>query len=141
MRAMRTKTLILFTLAAIAFPSATTLSVSAASTRPLPNVATPQPQTGANCNLIHEYRVCINIIGTGLHVDSVTPYEHESLGNGTICAIPSIIINGRTDKTGPRQCAATPTWTYRYNANSADGTVICAHWSNEGADACLTIHR
>lgn len=98
--------------------------------------------TGAHClGPFHAIRVCESIHGNGLHVDYVDVYEHPAYSNRSLCAVPSIVINGKTDIIGARQCSAQPEWSYHYDADADDGTVIRAHWSNEGSNACMTIHR
>ncbi|MGW2570568.1 hypothetical protein [Streptomyces sp. NPDC001537] len=132
----------------------TALIVTALSAAPTPATAADvTPQSASGCT---GSTVCINVVGSGLHVDSIS--GGVAVSGGVVdmhkwCGTVEIIISsgGNTyyDKTSPRGCAnAVSPYNYSVspNADYPNGSKVCLHahtesgWDKPGGPACETVH-
>lgn len=86
------------------------------------------------------YRTCIVVDGTGLHVSDVRMSVKNQYGS-VGCSTPSVTINGSLYYEGNQICSSSDEddATAYINNDFADGTNICASWSGHQT-VCKTIH-
>lgn len=88
----------------------------------------------------NNYRTCIIVDGTGLHVSDVRTSVRNQYGS-VGCSTPSVSINGEPYYDGRQVCSSSneDDATAYINNDFADGTTICASWSGHQT-VCKTIH-
>ncbi len=106
---------------------------------------TPQSATGCTANFFDTDIVCIDVEGSGLLVDHVTPSEIYLLP-GTSCATPYLYANGSLYAQGAQVCSPNELntelqWTIPLNQYYADQTQLCVTWTDASSlEPCETVH-
>ena len=91
-------------------------------------------------------QACINVIGTGLHVDRVDTSYSKTIFPSNHCGRAYLKANGTTIIEGLGICQDTGryfslSYTFIVNENFANNTQLCVYWSAAtGETVCKTIH-
>lgn len=113
----------------------------------IPATAHAAPSSTTNCTPYFSATVCIDITGSGLHVDKVSVGVRFASGYHYY-GLYKILKNNVTWKTSPifggTGNGTFKWWTWTLNINLPDGTVLCGQHTDPvyvGRKPCATIHK